>query len=136
MGFKELLSYRDFGLDFANVGAVTTRRYIQAQPDVVDRYLRASAEGVALMMTHDEVTRRVLTQFTQVDDPVMLDESIAFEHSRTAKDMLPTPAGMRTAMEELASANPKAATANGEDYLVLEPVKRLNDSGFIAGLYR
>jgi NitT/TauT family transport system substrate-binding protein len=136
MGFKELLSYKDYSLDFANVGAVTTRRYVQAQPDVVDRFLRASAEGVAIMMQDPDVTRRVLTQYTKVDDPAMLDETLAFEYSRTSRDMLPTPEGMRGAMEELASNNPKAATANPEDYLDLVPLKRLIDSGFIAGLYK
>lgn len=136
MGFKELLSYRDYSLDFANVGAVTTRRFLQAQPDVVDRFLRASAEGVAVMMTNPDATRKALTHYTEVDDPVMLDEAIAFEHSRTARDMLPTPEGMRGAMEELASSNPKAAAANPDDYLDLGPLKRLIDSGFIAGLYK
>jgi NitT/TauT family transport system substrate-binding protein len=136
MGFKELLSYRDFSLDFANVGVVTTRRFLQAQPDVVDRFLRASAEGVAVMLTNPEVTRKALTHYTEVDDPAMLDEAIAFEHSRTARDMLPTPEGMRGAMEELANSNPKAVTANPDDYLDLAPLKRLVDSGFIAGLYK
>ena len=136
LGFKELLSYRDYSLDFANVGVVTTRRYLAAQPDIVDRFLRASAEGVAVMLTNAEVTRKVLTHYTEADDPAMLDEAIAFEHSRTARDILPTPAGMRGAMEELASSNPKAATANPDDFLELGPIKRLNDSGFIAGLYK
>jgi NitT/TauT family transport system substrate-binding protein len=136
MGFKELLSYKDYALDFANVGAVTTRRFLQAQPDVVDRFLRASAEGVAVMMTNPDVTRKALTHYTEVDDPAMLDETLAFEYSRTARDMLPTPGGMRGAIEELANSNPKAVGANPDDYLALAPLQRLIDSGFIAGLYK
>jgi NitT/TauT family transport system substrate-binding protein len=136
MGFKELLSYKDYALDFANVGAVTTRRFLQAQPDVVDRFLRASAEGVAVMMTNPDVTRKALTHYTEVDDPAMLDETLAFEYSRTARDMLPTPEGMRGAIEELANSNPKAVGANPDDYLDLAPLQRLIDSGFIAGLYK
>jgi ABC-type nitrate/sulfonate/bicarbonate transport system substrate-binding protein len=136
LGFRELLSYKDHSLDFANVGAVTTRRYLRDNPDVVDRYLRASAEAVAIMLTQPEPTLRALRKYTQVDDPELLTETLSFEHSRTARDMLPTAAGLRLAMEELASANPKAATANPDDYLALDPIKRLNDSGFIASLYR
>jgi NitT/TauT family transport system substrate-binding protein len=136
LGFKELLSYKDHSLDFANVGAVTTRRYLRDNPDVVDRFLRASAEAVAMMVTQPEPTLRALTKWTKVDDPELLAETMAFEYARTARDMLPTAAGLRLAMEELASANPKAAAANAEDYLALEPIKRLNDSGFIGWLYR
>lgn len=135
-GFHELLSYRDHSLDFANVGAVTTRRYLREQPDVVERFLRASAEAVAIMLTQPEVTRPVLARYTKVDDPELLEETLAFEYNRTARDMLPTPAGLRLAVEELANSNPKAATANPDDYMALDIIKRLNDSGFIASLYR
>lgn len=89
-----------------------------------------------MMLTNDAATRKALTHYTEVDDPAMLDETIAFEFSRTARDMLPTPEGMRGAMEELANNNPKAVGANPDDFLDLGPVKRLNDSGFIASLYR
>ncbi len=135
-GFRELLSYKDYSLDFANVGPISTRRYLREQPDVVDRYLRASAEAVAMMLTQPEPTRAALERYTKVDDREMLDESLALEYSRTARDMLPTSAGLRLAMEELAASNPKAAAANPDDYMALEAMKRLNDSGFIAGLYR
>src|SRR5437763_1123299 len=49
LGYRELLNYREYSLDFANVGLVTTRRYLREQPDAVDRMLRASAEAVAIM---------------------------------------------------------------------------------------
>jgi ABC-type nitrate/sulfonate/bicarbonate transport system substrate-binding protein len=136
LGFVELLSAREYGLEFANVGIVAHRRYLREQPEAVDRYLRAAAEGVAVMYQQPEIALAVLARYTRVDDREQLEETLAFELSRTARDMIPTPAGMRAALDELVLTHPKAATASWEDFVALEPVRRLNDSGFVSGLYR
>jgi NitT/TauT family transport system substrate-binding protein len=135
LGFRELLSYRDHRLEFANVGLVATRRYLGEQPDAVDRVLRASAEAVAVLFQQPETALAVLGRYTRVDDRELLEETLAFEVSRTVRDLQPTPAGLRAALDELAYSNPKAATANPDDFVALEPIRRLNDSGFIASLY-
>ena len=43
--------------------------------------------------------------------------------------------GLRAALEDIATSNPKAANANPDDFVDLTLVKQLNDSGFIRGLY-
>ncbi len=136
LGFQELLSAREYGLDFANVGPVTSRRYLRDQPDAVDRFLRASAEGVAVMYNEPDTALAVLSRYTRIDDRDLLEETLGFELSRTSREMIPSPAGLRAALNELASTNPRAASANPDDFVALEPIRRLNDSGFIASLYR
>ena len=136
LGFRELLSYRDYSLEFANVGLVSTRRYLREQPAAVDRLLRALAEGTAIMLQQPETALAVLTRYTQVEERDLLEETLAFEQSRTSRDLLPTPAGLRAALDELVATNPKAATATPEAFVALEPIQLLNASGFIASLYR
>jgi NitT/TauT family transport system substrate-binding protein len=135
-GYHELLSYRDHALEFSNVGAITSRRYLREQPAVAERFLQATAEGVAVMMRDTETALAVLGQRTEVDDREMLEETLASERLRTPKDMVPTPAGLRGAIQELAVNNPKAAAANPEDFVDLTLIRRLNDNGFIQSLYR
>jgi NitT/TauT family transport system substrate-binding protein len=135
LGYRELLSYRDYSLDFANVGLVTTRRYLREQPDAVDRMLRASAEGVAVMYQQPEAALVSLGRYTQTDERDLLEESLAFEYSRTTRDLLPTPTGLRAALDEVARNNPKAVTADPEAFVALEPARRMNDSGFVASRY-
>ena len=50
--------------------------------------------------------------------------------------MVPTSSGIRAALEQLTSTNPKAATANPDDVVDLGPIRRLNESGFVNALYR
>jgi NitT/TauT family transport system substrate-binding protein len=135
-GYRELLSYRDHALEFSNIGAIVSRRYLREQPAVAERFLQATAEGVAVMRRDTETALAVLGQRTDVDDREMLQETLDFELLRTPADMVPTPAGLRGAIQELAVNNPKAAAANPEDYVDLTLIRRLNDSGFIQSLYR
>jgi ABC-type nitrate/sulfonate/bicarbonate transport system substrate-binding protein len=135
-GMRELLSYKDYALDFSNVGLVTSRRYLREQPDVAERVLKASAEGAAVLMRDTETALAVLSQRTNVDDREMLEETLAAERMRTPKDLIPTPAGLRGAAQELVVNNPKAANVNPEDYVDLTLIRKLNDSGFIESLYR
>jgi NitT/TauT family transport system substrate-binding protein len=135
-GYRELLSYRDHALEFSNIGAIVSRRYLREQPAVAERFLQATAEGVAVMRRDTETALAVLGQRTEVNDREMLEETLAFELLRTPADMVPTPAGLRGALQELAVNNPKAADANPEDFVDLTLIRRLNDSGFIQNLYR
>jgi NitT/TauT family transport system substrate-binding protein len=136
LGFRELLDAREYGLEFANVGPLTTRRYLREQPEAVDRFLRASAEAVAMMYQEPTTTLAVLGRYTQMDDPELLEETLSFELTRTARDMIPSVASLRASLDELVATNPRAATADPLEFVDLAPIRRLNDSGFVAALYR
>src|SRR4051794_11487395 len=100
LGFRELLDAREYGLDYANVGPVTTRRYVREQPEALDRFLRASAEAVAMMFQEPATSLAVLGRYTQMDDPELLQETLDFELSRTSRDMIPSLASLRASLDE------------------------------------
>jgi NitT/TauT family transport system substrate-binding protein len=135
MGLRELLSYQEYFLPMADVGLVTSRRYLRERPDVVERLLRAAAEAIALEFQQPERALASLAKWTETDDRELLEETLRFQDSRTDRTMVPTPEGMRAAVDELARNNPKAAAANPGDFFDLTLIQRLNDSGFIKGLY-
>ncbi|HLH21409.1 MAG TPA: ABC transporter substrate-binding protein [Chloroflexota bacterium] len=136
LGFHEVIPLEQSVIDFADVGLVTTRRYLREQPDTVDRLLRASAETVAMIFDQPEPTLASIERYTDVHDRAQLDETLAFQQLRTTRTMLPTEAGLRQAMDELARNNPAAVGAKPEDFVDLTQVRQLNDSGFIQGLAR
>jgi NitT/TauT family transport system substrate-binding protein len=135
LGFHELLSYREYYLETADVGLVTTRRFLREQPDVIERLLRASLEAIALQFQQPELAMASLARWTQTDERELLEETQRFQDSRTNRTMIPSPEGMRVAVDELKDANPKAAAANPSDYFDLTLIQRLNDSGFVKSLH-
>lgn len=136
LGFHEVIPLEQSVIEFADVGLVTTRRYLAARPDVVDRLLRAAAETVAMIFDAPEQTIAAIERYSQVHDRAQLEETLAFQQLRTTRTMLPTAAGLRRAMDELARNNPSAADAKPEDFVDLTRVRQLNDSGFIQSLAR
>jgi NitT/TauT family transport system substrate-binding protein len=136
LGFHEVIPLEQSVIPFADVGLVSTRRYLAAQPDVVDRLLRASAETVAMIFDQPEQTLATIQRYTEVDDRSQLEETLAFQQLRTTRTMLPTEAGLRRAMDELARNNPAAEGAKPEDFVDLTRTRQLNDSGFIQSLAR
>jgi NitT/TauT family transport system substrate-binding protein len=135
-GLRELLSYRDHMLEFASLGVVTSRHYLAEHPDVSERFLKAMAEGVALMLQDTDTSLAVLSERLKVDDREMLDESLVYNRHTTRRDMLPTAEGLQAAMDSLAVNNPAAVGADPTKYVDFTLIQKLNDSGFIARLYR
>ena len=136
LGLNEVLKHKENALEFASVGLVTSRRYLAEHPQVAERFLKATAEGVAMMMQDTEAAVAVLAERTRVDDRELLEESLDFERHRTSRDMIASREGLQAAMDSLAINNPAAETANPMDYVDFSLVRKLNESGFIAGLYR
>jgi NitT/TauT family transport system substrate-binding protein len=135
LGFSELLSYRDFALEVTGMGLNTSRHYLRERPETLDRLLRALAEGVALVIQQPEVAMATLSQHTRVDDRELLAEAVRFEQNRAARDLLPTAAGLRAALDEVTRNNPKGANTSPDDFVDLTLVRGLNESGFIGSLY-
>ncbi|HEY7060942.1 MAG TPA: ABC transporter substrate-binding protein [Chloroflexota bacterium] len=136
LGFHEILPLEQSVIDYADVGLATTRRFLRDKPDVAERLLRASAESVAMIFDEPEQTIATIERYSEVHDRAQLDETLAFQQLRTTRTMLPTAAGLRRVLDEIARNNPAAAGANPEDYVDLTMVRQLNDSGFIPSLAR
>lgn len=135
-GLRELLSYRENALEFASLGVVTSRHYLAEQPAVSERFLKATAEGVAMMLQDTETALAVLSDRLKIDDREMLEESLEYNRYTTRRDMLPTAEGLQAAMDSLADNNPAAVGADPTKYVDFTLIRKLNDSGFIASLYR
>jgi NitT/TauT family transport system substrate-binding protein len=136
LGLHEVIPLEQSVIPFADVGLVTTRRYLAANRDVVDRLLRASAETVAMIYDQPEQTLATIEKYNELADRAQLEETLRFQQLRTTRTMLPTEEGLRRAMDELARHNPAAANAKAEDFVDATLVRQLNDSGFIQGLGR
>jgi NitT/TauT family transport system substrate-binding protein len=136
LGLREVLGYKEHALEFAGVGPVTARPFLAEQPAVVERFLKATAEGVAVMMRDTETSLAVLGEWTRTDDREQLEETLAFDRYRAVRDMIPSPEGLQAAMDSLAVNNPAALGADPMKHVDLTLIRKLNDSGFIDSLYR
>jgi NitT/TauT family transport system substrate-binding protein len=136
LGYKEIADIAALGLEFPFVGIVTKKTFIKEQPDVVQRFVRAYTESIALYKSNRELAKKVTSKYTGIKDPEILNSTVDFYAPKLASVPYPTIGGIRFVLDQVATRDPRAKNFNPETFMDLRFVKQLEDSGFIQGLNR
>jgi NitT/TauT family transport system substrate-binding protein len=136
LGYKEIADIAALGLEFPFVGIVTKKTFIKEQPDVVQRFVRAYTESIALYKSNRELAKKVTSKYTGIKDPEILNSTVDFYAPKLASVPYPTIGGIRFVLEQVATRDPRAKNFNPETFMDVRFVKQLEESGFIQGLNR
>jgi len=134
-GFHNLLSV---SLAYQSTGVGTTRTFIRERPDVVRRYVKSQIEAMHRIKTDRETALKVLVKYLGPQESDILAKSYdeLSSDEKFPPKQYPTLEGIRNILEPLAQTDPKAKAAKPEDFVDVSFVKELDDSGFIADLYK
>jgi ABC-type nitrate/sulfonate/bicarbonate transport system substrate-binding protein len=136
LGYPVLLDLISLKIPFPQRGIYTTGKYIKEQPDTVRRYVRAYVEAIHFFKTRKEETIQILRKYSRVEDRGVLEHTQTWFTQNMPEYPYPPVEGYQTVLQEMASSNPKAAALNPKDLVDARFVKELEDSGFVAGLYK
>lgn len=136
LGYKDIVDVAALGLEFPFVGIVAKKSYVRDNVDTVQRFVRAYTEAIALYVNNPEMATKVTSKYTGIKDPAILASTVGFYAPKLARVPYPTIGGMRFVLEQIATRDPRAKNANAESFMDVRFVKRLEDDGFIKGLYR
>ena len=128
---RELLDMATLEATIHQNGVVTTRKYLKTNEDTVRRFLRAFIEGGALAKKDKAFATRVMAKYLGTNDREILDD--AYERVTLHLEIPPYPSveGVSVLLKTLEKAQPKARTANPEDFIDSRLVRELDKSGFI-----
>jgi ABC-type nitrate/sulfonate/bicarbonate transport system substrate-binding protein len=130
LGLTPLVNVADTGIPFMQTSVGTTESYIRNHAEEVRRYLRGYVLGVALARSDPEVGKAALSKWTQIDDPVILDETYRYFSPIWGRpDFRVQPEGIATILGILDV--PGAAAAKPEDFVDHRFVDELERSGFL-----
>jgi ABC-type nitrate/sulfonate/bicarbonate transport system substrate-binding protein len=134
-GFYNLLSV---SLPYQSTGVGTTRAFIRESPDIVRKYIRSQIEAIHRIKTDRETALKVLVKYLGPQDTDILAKSYdeLSSDDKFPPKQYPTLEGIRNILEPLAQTEPKAKAAKPEDFVDMSFVKELDESGFIAALYK
>jgi NitT/TauT family transport system substrate-binding protein len=136
LGYKEIADIAALGLEFPFVGIVTKKTFIKEQPDLVQRFVRAYTESIALYKNNRELAKKVTSKYTGIKDPEILNSTVDFYAPKLASVPYPTVGGIRFVLDQVATRDPRAKNFAPENFMDLRFVKQLEESGFIQGLNR
>jgi len=134
LGMIELLDFNQSDIDFAGVGLSSTARYVSARDDATRRVVRALVEGIWAFKGNKEHALRVIGKYTRMTDPNLLED--AYQTYRKGIRLVPrtTETGVRNVLDAVAEQNPKARSANPQDFYTNRFIDELEQTGFMREL--
>ncbi|HTM09633.1 MAG TPA: ABC transporter substrate-binding protein [Verrucomicrobiae bacterium] len=135
LGYKELANVAALGLEFPFVTLTAKKSYVRDHADIVQRFMRAYVEAIAMYKNKPDFAAKVTEKYTGIKDPAILSATVSFYAPKLAASPYPTVGGIRFILDQLSPQNPKAKTVAPETLMDTHFVKQLDDSGYIKALY-
>jgi NitT/TauT family transport system substrate-binding protein len=135
-GFAVLADLSQLGVTYSMHGFGARKSFIQANRDVVIRFMKAYLEGIYVFKTNKEVALNVLKKYTRLDD-LSLVQTAYDEMSQRLIRRMPHPdrEGIQTIIDQLAKTRPQMKNLNPGDFIDASILKEIEDSGFVKKLY-
>jgi NitT/TauT family transport system substrate-binding protein len=135
-GFRELADASKLGLSYPHNNITTTDRFIREEPQTVFGFLRAFVEGIAYYRTHKAESIQMIKEFFRVSDDAIAGESYDYFSRITPAKPYPNVEGVRALLEEIALSEPSAKNVKVDHFVDSSFISKLDQSGFIDGLYK
>ena len=134
-GMKVLANLAKEEIPFLHQGLTTTGKFLRERRAQAKAFVRAYGSAVHFMHTRKEESKAIVSRYTKVTDPIMLEGTMQYVYDFVQKIPLVKREAIQVTMDESGRKNPKAKQAKAEQFydnsLVLELVKE----GFFATLW-
>jgi ABC-type nitrate/sulfonate/bicarbonate transport system substrate-binding protein len=130
-GYREMFDLASLDFPFPVISVVSTRKYIDANPDVILNILRATSEAIYLYKTRPELTIPVVARFMRVakNDPA-LRQSQQTVGQLLNQNLSPSLEGIRFVLDFLAEKQPALKGKNPADFVDARLLHKLEEEGF------
>ncbi len=135
-GARVLMNMGKAGVYFPHDAFMARRSFINANTDLVRRFLKAYSEAVHRLFTDRELSRRAISKYARATDAKTLDT--VYQYALDYVDKIPynTREGIQEVLNQAAVRNPKAREAKPEAFYDDRFVKELDNQGFYKQLWK
>lgn len=131
-GLNELVNVADLNIPFPNAWETASRSYLQAHPDIANRFTRAIVQALGFMKKNPSGTQEVLGKYANITDPTVLNESYQSIAKYLLADPTPSLTAVKNALDDLVATVPAAASADPNQFVDTAYVNALKQSGFVS----
>jgi NitT/TauT family transport system substrate-binding protein len=137
-GFPMLFDLGKANVPFQSSGLVTSRKYIRANPQVIENLAKAVIEGVVFVQTpaNKKAVLDSIARNLRIDRADRLDRAYQTIFESFPRKPCPSLPGIAAVLKFMTQhgLNPKAADLKPEDIADMSVCKKLEESGFFARL--
>jgi NitT/TauT family transport system substrate-binding protein len=136
LGYREFMNLANLKYRYPGTALVTTDSFIRSRPQTVNRFLKATLEGIKYAKANPDVTIRILGKYTRTTDTKLLTSAFKSYILGYIRDIpTVTHPEMEAVLEDIASRNPKAKGVDVRQFYDPAPLEQLAKEGFIKELY-
>ena len=136
VGAKVIMNMGKAGVYFPHDAFMARRSFINANEDLIRRFLKAYSEGVYRLFTDRELSRRAISKYGRANDAKTIDA--VYQYAVDYVDKIPynSREGVQEVLNQAAPRNPKAKDAKPESFYDDRFVKELDSQGFYKQLWK
>ncbi len=135
-GYRVLVDGLEIAVDYPNTSYVSTRAFIQKNPDVVKRFLMGISEGIHEFRKNKDEGIRHTASLSLNPRPVPISRRRMMSSRRASIRISRGPSlkGIELVLNEMKTRVPKAGTVKPESLVYTAPFDELEKEGFFARL--
>jgi len=136
LGYKEFMNLSELKFRYPGTALVTTDSFIRSRPQTVNRFLKATLEGIKYAKSNPDYTIRILGKYTRTSDTKLLASAFKSYVLGYIRDVpTVTQAEMEGVVEDIATRKPNAKSVDPRQFYDPGPLDQLAKEGFIKELY-
>jgi ABC-type nitrate/sulfonate/bicarbonate transport system substrate-binding protein len=136
LGFRDLLDIGSLKIPFWWNAVLTKESTAKKRRPALLRFARAMVEAVHSIKTEKESTKAIFAKNLRLSDPEGLERAYRAYTAVFPDNLMPTPDGVKTMLDDLAIRDPRAAGADPNAFVDASFIRELEASGFIKQLYK
>ena len=134
-GMKVLANLAKEEIPFLHQGLTTTGRFMRERRAQAKAFVRAYGKAVHYMHTRKEESKAIVSRYTKVTDPAMLEGTMQYAYDFVEKVPLVKREAIQVTLDETGKKNPKAKQAKPEQFYDNSLVQELINEGFFQSLW-
>jgi len=129
-GYRELADLRKTDIEYAGNSIAAMGPYIKSHAQVVENFLKGFVESMFFFRSQRDRTIAGIMKFMKLSDRARAEE--AYDYYYELMPVIPygSAPAIRNVLQNLAPGQPKAASANPEEFYDNSYLKKIEDSGF------
>ena len=134
-GMKVLANLAKENIPFVHVGITTSRNFMTNRRAQAKAFLRAYGRAVRFMHTNKDAYKKIITHYSGIKDPGMLEGSVKYAYDFVEKVPLVERDAFQVTLDQIANKRPEAKQADPERFYDNSLVQELVKEGFFKSLW-
>jgi NitT/TauT family transport system substrate-binding protein len=133
-GCRYLIDFAEHGLNYALGGIAARRDYVEDNPEIGRKFIKAYVEGMHRYRTDREFTIEVQAEYSGIQDRSVAEATYDLTQPGMPSVPYPVVSALQTLLDFMAKELPEAKNADARRFIDDRFIRELNESGFIAAL--